>query len=285
MGQVTGTRLPLYPLGCLHRHVQDYRQVVGHLCASGPDAGAEIRRPFGEHEHIGSASAQVDEQATELALVLGQHRAGSGQALEDQAVGLEASAVHAAYQVLRRRYRPGDDMDLGFEPYADHVERVADAFLVVHYEGLRYHVQHFAVHGYHDGPGSLDDALDVGLAYLAPLAGDGHDASGVDALDIGAGNADEAVLDLAAGHQLRGFDGLGHRLERRFDIDDDAFAQPGARSHAYAGNLEESIVIVFADYSACLGRADIKPDYQIVTQKRPPLYGIRTCRSSGPARG
>ena len=103
-------------------------------------------------------------------------------------------------------------MDVDLELDAAHAQRVLDPVLLVHDELLGDDVDDLPVRRDGQGLGLVDDPLDVLPADLAVLAGDGDDAPGVEALDVGAGDADVRRADLDSGHELGLFLGL---LERR----------------------------------------------------------------------
>jgi hypothetical protein len=144
---------------------------------------------------------------------------------------------------------------LGLEANADHVERVAYALLVVDDEGLRNHVEDFAVHGYHDGASRLDDPVHVLARYLPAPARHRDDAPGIDALDARAGGAAVDVPYLAPGHELRGLDRRRDRGKRGLDVDHDATAQ------AVEGATPTPIIsrTPFSLYSPTTARAFVVP--------------------------
>ena len=96
-----------------------------------------------------------------------EHRLGRRERLEHEVGDVQAAALAALDDVLRRGDRGGDDVDLGLEPHARHAERLADAVLVVDDELLRQHVQDLAVHRQRDRARGVEHALDVAAAHLA----------------------------------------------------------------------------------------------------------------------
>ena len=93
-----------------------------------------------------------------------------GQRLEHDVLHLEAGAVDAPDHVAHRGRGAGDQVHLHLEPHAGHAERLLDAVLVVHDEGLGQHVDDLAVLGQVDRAGRVERPVDVGLAHLAVLA-------------------------------------------------------------------------------------------------------------------
>ena len=183
--------------------------------------------PLREHREVGRATADVDQAHAELLLVLGQHRETRRQLLEHDIVDLEAAALDALLDVLRRAVGAGDDVHLGLEAHARHADGVADAFLAVDDEFLRQHVQDLLVGGNRHGLGGVDHMLDVAVGDLA--VADGHDAVGVEAAHMAAGDAGEHRVDLAPGHELGFLDRALDRLHRGLDVDHDALLEAPRR--------------------------------------------------------
>ncbi len=111
-----------------------------------------------------------------------------------------------------------------------------------------------------DGLGLVDDAADVLAADLPVLAGDGDDAAAVEALDVGAGDAEEGRVDLDAGHELSLFLGLLDGRRRGVEVDDDALAQAVRVGRADADDLDLALLGDLADDGHDLARPDVEPD-------------------------
>src|SRR5207248_3006279 len=123
----------------------------------------------------------------------------------------------------------------------------------------------------------LDGALDVRLAHLAVLAGDGHDAAAVDAADVAAGDAGVDARDLDARHLLGLADGRPDRLHGRVDVDDDATAEAARGRAADADDVEADRPDRLADDGADLRGADVEADDEA-------RRGARPASASGPGR-
>jgi hypothetical protein len=120
-----------------------------------------LDRAVVKQRDVGRAAAHVDERDTELFLFIGQHRLGRGERLEHDVGDVEAGAVAALDDVLRRGDGAGDDVDLRLQAHAGHAERLLDAVLLVDDVVLRQDVQHLAVHRDRDRLRGVDHALDV----------------------------------------------------------------------------------------------------------------------------
>ena len=131
-------------------------------------------------------------------------------------------------------------MRIDFEAAARHADRVVDALLAVHGEVPRQRVNDLPVAGQIDDLAGVDDAADVAVGDLAVFARDGHDGAVIGAANVVAGNADEDVGDVDAGHAL-GFLGRAlDRFDRLLEIDHDAFAHSQRRRFADADDFEAS---------------------------------------------
>ena len=142
-----------------------------------------------------------------------------------------------------------------------HADRVADALLAVDDEFLRQHVQDLLVGGDRDRLGRIDHVLDVAVADL--LVAHAHDAVGVEAAHVAAGDAGVHRVDLAAGHELGFLHGALDRLHRRLDVDDHALLQPARGLRAQAEQLDHPVRADLADQRDDLGGADVEADDEI----------------------
>lgn len=70
----------------LGRRTQGHGDVIGDLVAGDQDHRGMADRAFGEDRDIGGAAADIHQAHAQFLLVLGQHRIGRGQLLEDDVV-------------------------------------------------------------------------------------------------------------------------------------------------------------------------------------------------------
>ena len=163
---------------------------------------------------------------------------------------------------MGRGDRPGNNVNLRFEPYTGHTHRVLDAGLLIDDVFLGQHVDHFAVHGNRYGTGRIDDPFDIGLGNFRPF--DGNDASAVEPGDVPPGDTGVHGRNFAAGHQFGFFHRFFDGIHRRFDIDDDPFAKPDRGMGADADDIHLSLGN-FAHDTADFGCPDIKAHNQIAS--------------------
>ena len=85
-------------------------------------------------------------------------------------------------------------------------------------------------------------------------------AGRVEALDLGAADADEGLVDLPARQPLGPLDGVADRADGLLDVDDRAALQPRRRHRAVADDREPAVAPDLADQRADLARADVECD-------------------------
>ena len=97
--------------------------------------------PFEKDRVVCRPGTDVHQQHAHLALVLRQHRLGSGKLLEHELLHCDARFVHTGQNVLVVRARAGDDVDVRLQPAGGHAEGIVDSVLSVDDELARDHVQ------------------------------------------------------------------------------------------------------------------------------------------------
>ena len=220
----------------------------------------------------------------ELLLVRRQAGLGRGDLRQHRVDHLEPGAVHAGHRVLRGGGRAGDDVDVHLEARARHAGRVADAVLVVDHELLRQHVQDLAVHRDRDRLGGVDHAAHVLLVDHPVLVGHRDHAARVEALDVGAGDADVGRADLDAGHQLRLLEHALDRVDGGLEVDHDTLAQAARLRLADADHVEAALVRDLGDDRADLVGADVQADdvaILLLGQDSLPILFLPACDRHG----
>ncbi len=168
--------------------------------------------------------------------------------------------LDAALEVLEGGDGRGDDVDVDLELDAAHAQRVLDPVLLVDDELLGDDVDDRAVRRDGQRLRLVDDPLDVLPGDLPVLAGDGHDAPRVEALDVGAGDADVGRTDLDAGHELGLLLGLLDGGRRLLEVDDDPLPQAARFGRADADDLDLVLLGDLADEDHDLLGPDVDAD-------------------------
>src|SRR5204863_2681737 len=119
-----------------------------------------------EYRQIGRAATDIHQAHTELLLVVVQDGERGREGLQHDVLHLQSAAANALGDVLDRRHRAGDDVDLHFEPHTAHTERLAYVLLAIDDEFLRQDVQNLLIVRNGDRLRGLDHTIDVGLRDL-----------------------------------------------------------------------------------------------------------------------
>src|ERR1039458_7410997 len=149
---------------------------------------------------IGRAAADVNDESAEFLLFVREERERRGEAIEDNFVHLNLKALDDADGVLEAVRVAVDDVDIYFEPRAEHPDGIGDAVLAIHEEVLADGVNNIVVGRDIDGLGVFDDILNVIVGNLAVGGNNGMDAAVVEAADVAAGDAEINIADFRAGH-------------------------------------------------------------------------------------
>src|ERR1700736_115518 len=121
----------------LHRDVQTDRKVVGEVVAAYRDHGGMSYRAFKKNNQFGGTSTDVNEAGAKFPLVRRDCRFGGGDAFKHGVRHLEPGFVGAGDDALRRARGTGGDMQIYFQPVADHPDWVMNARLLVEDKLLR----------------------------------------------------------------------------------------------------------------------------------------------------
>lgn len=245
------------------RSQQADRQILGQILPADGEHRRMSDAAVQEDRQIGRASAEVDHRHPQFALLRAEDSLARRQRLEDDIHYIEARAVHAFDDVLRRGDGPGDDMHIHFQAVTRHAQGFADPFLVVDHKLARQDVQDAAfVRDHRQGSGALDGPADVVPRHFLFLQR--HHAFQVLAGDVAAGNASVDRIDLHRRHQLRLLDRLLNGLDRTLDIDHDAFAQSPRWAGADADDIEGPFIRHFGNDRANLRRPDIQSHQNMI---------------------
>ena len=75
---------------------------------------------IGKHGDIGGAAAKIHQRHADFAFFLSKDSLGRSQGLKGDIRHLKLAAVAGTHDVLRRRHRPGDNVNLYFKAHAGH---------------------------------------------------------------------------------------------------------------------------------------------------------------------
>lgn len=110
-----------------------------------------------EHDHIGRAGADIEQDGSGLFLLASQYRFGGSQAGDGMMGGRDLGFLQGLVQGTHIRGGGGDDMGVNFKPDAVHAHRILDVPLPVQTVILSEELDDFPVGGQrYDGGGFFD---------------------------------------------------------------------------------------------------------------------------------
>ncbi len=201
-------------------------------------------RALEEDDQVGGVRADVEQADAQFALIGGERGFGGGDGLEHRFGHFKAGAVGAGDGALQRAAGAGGDVQIDFEPRADHAHGVKDAGLVVDDELARQQVQDFAVGRALDGAGAFHGGAHVFAGDLAHAAAEFKAAVGVEPEDMRAAYAHDALIDVGAGHPLRLLVGRLDRFCGRTEFGDETLAHARRLHHRVAAIAQGALVQV-----------------------------------------
>ena len=211
-------------------------------------------------------------QDAQFALVGKKDRFRRGERLEDDLPGLHAGAVQATDERPGSRRVAHDQVDLGFQPAAQHPVRIRDAAVVVDRELLRNRVQDLPVGRKRHAPGGGQNQVDVGTGDPLVAAVDVGGAVAVRRTQIGSADADEGAGDLDARHGLRLLRGPLERAHRRVEVHDVAPQRAAVGRPPDADDLERRFSVdlgAFGDQHGDLRRPHVDGDHMRIRLRHP----------------
>ncbi len=189
---------------------------------------------------IGGATADIEDEGTEVFLVLVEDDLGGGEGIDDDILDFDVGVADAAERVLNAGLDAVDDVEIGFEFVAEHADRVEDTFLFIDVVVLEDGVNEPILVGNADLLRTGFDILNVFLVDFAAVLRDLGNAAIVEGLDVGPGDGDPDAADLGVGFLLGFGDGFANTLDRSAEVDDLALADPGGFAFTDAQDAEGS---------------------------------------------
>ena len=167
-----------------HGHLQADGKIVGKVRAANGHGTGVRNRALKEDSEIAGVRADIDEADSQFALVGGERGFSGGDGLEHRFSNFQASAVGAGDGALQSRAGAGGNVQVHFEPRADHAHGIEDAGLIVHDELARKQVENFAVGRALYRAGALHRGANIIAGNLAHAAAQIEAAVGVDAANV-----------------------------------------------------------------------------------------------------
>src|SRR6185437_639329 len=210
------------------------------------------------HGDVGCAAADIEHDDADLLLLRSEGRGRTRQRFEDQARGLETGTVHAFEHVGNEARAAGHDVRVDFQTPSRHADGIVDSLLAVDREITRQSVNYLAIARQVDDLARIDHAPDVDRRYLSIVTRYRHHRAIVRAADMVAGDADEYVADVRAGHALGFFGRSLDRFNGLVEVDHDAFSHAKGRRFPQTQDFE-AVGTVGRDDRTGLRRSDVEP--------------------------
>ena len=166
------------------RHFQAVGQVVGNMVAANRQNAGVPDDAVGINDVIGRAAADVNDQRAEFLLFVGQQRERRGEAVENNFVHFQLQTFDEADGVLEAVRVAVNDVDVHFEPRAEHPDGIRDAVLAVHKKMLADGVNDVVFGRQIDRLRVFDHVLDVVLGNFAVGGNHRMHAAIVEAADV-----------------------------------------------------------------------------------------------------
>src|SRR5713101_1814528 len=247
--------LDFFSLG--NRRAQADSQIVCEMVAANRNCRRVAGHPAGIDEQFRGASADVQQAAAQIVLILQKAGFGRGERFQHSIADHDARAVHCGNQILRRGSGRSDYMNIDFQPLAHHSHRVADAVLGVHQKFLRKDVKHLAVIGQRDAASRINRAANVVALDVTRMVAQRNAAAAVQPAHVISGNTDERRFHGYAREAFGFFERPPNRTDRGIEVDDEALARTLRFSRAQ-GQEFHPVVFHLADQRARLRAADIQ---------------------------
>src|ERR1700737_1501077 len=111
--------MALDALGFGNRCAQTNGEIVGEMIAADGYRTSVAHHAAAVDDDLGGTATDIEQAATEIALVLRETRFGGGKRLEHGIADQDSGAICGGDQILRGGNRRSDEMNVGFEALAD----------------------------------------------------------------------------------------------------------------------------------------------------------------------
>src|SRR5712692_3538926 len=258
-------------------------EIVREVIAANRNCAGVTHHSAAEDNQFRGAAADIQQAAAKVALVLRQTRFCRSEQFEHRIADEDSGFVRGGDQILRGGNGGSHQMDVDFEPLADHPDRVANAILRVHHEFMRKHVQNLAVFGKGDVARRIHGAADVVALDVSRTLSKGDAAAAVYPAHVGSGHSDQRLFHRHIRNAFGFFDRATDGTHGRIEIDDQALAKPLGLGRAKRQKLHK-YAFDFRDQHACFRAADVQPDqvFVFLRQAAAPAMNLFCSRGGRP---
>src|SRR5258708_31214936 len=152
-------------------------EIVGEVIAANGHRAGVAHDTTPVDDKLGGATADVQQAAAEVALVLREARFGGGERLEPGIANQHSGTIFRGDEILRRCNRGSDEMNVRFQALADHADMVANSLLGVDEKFVGQDVQDFAVGRQGDAASRVNGSAHVFALDVARAMADADSAT------------------------------------------------------------------------------------------------------------
>src|SRR4029077_1535146 len=207
------------------RRAQTDGEIVREVVATNRNRAGMTHHASAENQQFRGPAADVQEATAEIALILRQTGFRGGQRFEDSIADEDAGLVGGGDEILRGGDGGSHEMDVRFQPVADHADGVANAALRIHHEFMGKDVQNLPVIRKGDIAGCVHGAAHVFALDVSRALSQGDAATAVYAAHVASGHSDQRFFDRNVRDAFGFFDRAADGAHGGIEIDDQALAQ------------------------------------------------------------
>src|SRR5437667_30565 len=270
----------LEPFRLRNGRAQANGEIIGEVIASDRNGATVTHHASAEDKQFGGAAADVQEATAEVALVLREAGFRGSERFENCIGDEDSSLVRVGDEILGGGDGGSDEMNVHFQPLANHADGVANAVLRIHHEFVRKDMKDFAVFGQGDVASGVDGAAHVFALDVSRTLTQSDAAAAVYPAHVAAGDADERLFHWHVCNTFGFFDRAPYGTHRGIEIDDEALAQPFGLRSAEGQELHK-FAIDFSDQNASFCTADVQPNQVFVSLRQaaaPAMKLFCSCR-------
>src|SRR5438067_1105434 len=220
-----------------HRDTQSHRNIVRDVIAADPKSSALLDRAVDIQNEIGCAAADIDNQSTEIFLLLRQDHLRRSQRGKDNVFHLQRQLLDTTNRVLNPGAHTVEDVKICFQFLTKHANGIVHAGLPIDGIAVNEEMEKRVLRWNTDLAGIDLYVLDVLFVDLLVIIRQHDAATIVKTLNVGPGHADIHTLD----HDITFGLGVAQRFQdafhRRLKIDNISFADPACFRLADAQNF------------------------------------------------
>src|SRR5208282_4779043 len=218
--------MPLDLFGFRNGSAQSDGQIVREMVAANSNRAGVANDTAAIDDQFRGAATDIEEAAAKIAFILGEAGLRGSQWLKDSIADENAGLVGCGHKILGSGNGRSDDVNVGFQPLADHADGIADAILGIHDELMRKDMQNFAVGGKRDVASGFNGTAHIVAFNVPGTRPQGDSAAAVHTANVAAGDTNGGGFHRDVGDAFGLLHGAANGTDRGVQIDNEPFAQP-----------------------------------------------------------